>query len=85
MLSVRPVELICRFLNIRLDGISVEDPERHPHMVSWKIRMRQWSMSAVDGADGGQELFYKRFGGALCAYGIEERGYDVIGGCYEKG
>ena len=22
-----------RFLNIRLDGISVEDPERHPHMV----------------------------------------------------
>ena len=24
----------CRFLNIRLDGITVEDPERHPHMVS---------------------------------------------------
>jgi len=23
-----------RFLNIRLDGIQVDDPERHPHMVS---------------------------------------------------
>jgi hypothetical protein len=22
-----------RFLNIRLDGIQVDDPERHPHMV----------------------------------------------------
>lgn len=25
---------MARFLNIRLDNISVEDPERHPHMVS---------------------------------------------------
>lgn len=33
-------KLIGRFLNIRLDGISVDDPERHPHMVSdlsWRL------------------------------------------------
>ncbi|OCF78093.1 U6 snRNA-associated Sm-like protein LSm2 [Kwoniella mangroviensis CBS 8886] len=27
---------LYRFLNIRLDGISVEDPERHPHMLAVK-------------------------------------------------
>lgn len=27
--------LTNRFLNIRLDGIRVEDPERYPHMVSY--------------------------------------------------
>ncbi|KAI9632456.1 uncharacterized protein MKK02DRAFT_40759 [Dioszegia hungarica] len=27
---------VDQFLNIRLDGISVEDPERHPHMLAVK-------------------------------------------------
>ncbi|RSH94518.1 hypothetical protein EHS25_004321 [Saitozyma podzolica] len=27
---------VDQFLNIRLDGISVEDPERHPHMMAVK-------------------------------------------------
>ncbi|RXK41356.1 U6 snRNA-associated Sm-like protein LSm2 [Tremella mesenterica] len=27
---------VDQFLNIRLDGITVEDPERHPHMMAVK-------------------------------------------------
>lgn len=30
-----------RFLNIRLDGIRVEDPERYPHMVSAALTAQQ--------------------------------------------
>ena len=45
-----------RFLNIRLDGISVEDPERHPHMVRESRRSTcysgrsgsLWKVSALD-------------------------------------
>lgn len=51
---------LMRFLNIRLDGIKVEDPERHPHMVC----------SCKDPADPSSPLRTASFEGRWCGMSV---------------
>lgn len=74
--------IACRYLNIRLDGISVEDPERHPHMVSPSSGVR--NLGRAEGVDGGEELLHPWLGCAVREDAITECGHDIAGGRYEK-
>lgn len=59
------LRVLARFLNIRLDNISVEDPERHPHMVSAYLffnrsQIRMWGFYTMQRwhSYGGRSIFY---------------------------
>lgn len=61
---------MARFLNIRLDNISVEDPERHPHMVSVYILFFFFPTDAKceNGILDGEKMAKLRRGPIICLY-----------------
>jgi hypothetical protein len=68
-----------RFLNIRLDSISVLDEARHPHMVldvHSSIRLPHSYLFL----DGSEKLLYSRFRREVCAAPCRTRRYSVAGG-----
>lgn len=73
--------IAIRFLNIRLDGITVEDPERHPHMVS---RPDLDACAVLIYAAGNQKLLHTRVRRAVCPDAISECRHDIIGGRNKK-
>lgn len=59
---------MARFLNIRLDNISVEDPERHPHMVSVYILFFSTVAKCESGNLDGEKMAKLRRGPIICLY-----------------
>mgnify|MGYP001599847336 CR=1 FL=1 len=76
-----------RFLNIKLDNISVLDEDRHPHMVCSSLPLLRPSTSSshVRNAGLGAQLLYSRIGGAVRSIAQGGGGHAVVGGCDEEG
>ena len=68
-----------RFLNIRLDSITVLDEARHPHMVL-KAYLFCPILQFISLLDGGQKLLYPGFRREVCTAACRSRRHPAAGG-----